>query len=360
MPKIKPVKPGPGTPNKPAEVATTESRQIKGPTINRNESRQTKKLAANRNESRQTKGTYLNRNESLARGGDPWDLVEAGHYDAAVPLLRDAAKAAEGEFGSDARETAVAFNQLGVACTFGGRFDEARAAYAGALPVAEAAAGAEPDLLAALLHNLGGLSHSRRRYAEAEAYARRGLTIREKHGDAPALAADLAALAAILEGQERWNEAEGLYRRALTMWEAEGDNYETAMTLNGLAAVIRFQGRPDEAERLFRQALSTVEAERGPRHPDSSTIRNNLAMLLNATGRARTALPLLEQAVKDLYAILGPDHPASRDVRANRDRIAASLRTSDTGSTSITVPPGSHRQPGEGRPSAHPGGISRS
>jgi len=73
-----------------------------------------------------------------------------------------------------------------------------------------------------------------------------------------------------------------------------------------------------------------VEAERGPRHPDSSTVRNNRAMLLNATGRDLKALPLLEQAAKDLDAMLGANHPATRDVSANRDRIVKGLRTSAT------------------------------
>jgi tetratricopeptide (TPR) repeat protein len=240
--------------------------------------------------------------------------------------LRAAAEAAARDFGPTSVEAAIAFNQLGVACKFAGRFDEAEAAYARALPIAEANVGSQPDLLATLLHNLGGLAHSRGRYSAAEEQARRGLAIRKKSGDQAALAGDLAALAAILEGQERWADAEELYRRALSSWETEGNDYEVAMTLNGLAAVVRFGGRPEEAEPLFRRALELVETQRGPRHPDSSTVRNNLAMLLNARERPAEALPLLEQAAADLVAMLGPDHPATRDVRTNRDRVAATVR----------------------------------
>jgi tetratricopeptide (TPR) repeat protein len=187
----------------------------------------------------------------------------------------------------------------------------------------------EPDLLATLLHNLGGLAHSRGQYADAEPIARRGLKLREERTvDIEAIAADAAALAAILEGLEKWDEAEELYRRALAIWEESEDDYEVAMALNGLAAVVRFSGRPSEAEPLFRRALEMIEADRGAEHPDSSTVRNNLAMLLNATDRATEALPLLEQALSDLESMLGTDHPATVDVRKNRDKIAAKLRAS--------------------------------
>lgn len=238
--------------------------------------------------------------------------------------MRTAAGRTAKRYGPEAPETAWAFNALGVACKFAGRFDEAAAAYRRAAPVGESHADSDPDLLCTLLHNLGGLAHSLGDDAGAECYARRGLQLREARCPPhdPALAADTAALASILEGLERWTEAEVLYRRALAIWEAEGNGYEIAMTLNGLAAVVRFDGRPVEAEPLFRRALTLLAAARGHGHPDTATVRNNLAMLLNATGRAEEALPLLEQALTDLDVRLGADHPATQVVRRNRDRSA--------------------------------------
>jgi tetratricopeptide (TPR) repeat protein len=216
---------------------------------------------------------------------------------------------------------------VGIVCKFAGRFDDAAAAYAQVLPVAEALVHTDPQLLAALLHNLAGLAHSRGDDAGAEPLARRGLALRERvcAGGDPAVAADAAALGAILEGLERWEEAEALYRRALGIWEAEADAYEIAMTLNGLAAVVRFSGRPHDAEPLFERALELLENFRGVGHPDTATVRNNLAMLYNATGRAKAALPLLATALADLETVVGPEHPATRDVRANRDRVAAAI-----------------------------------
>lgn len=195
-------------------------------------------------------------------------------------------------------------------------------------------------MLATLLHNLGGLAHSRRRPHEAEPYARRGLALRRDHCDDPiGVAADAAALASILETRDEWAEAETLYREALTVYEDVADDYEAAMTRNGLAAVLRFAGRPDEAEALFRAALAEMEHLRGQAHPETATVRNNLAMLLNATGRPGEALPLLDQAAEDLTAILGPAHPATLDIVANRDRIDSHTRTGvDPGPPSANAP----------------------
>ena len=242
-----------------------------------------------------------------------------------MPLLRASAEHAVSRTGSDSIESASAFNALGVACKFAGRYEEAAAAYAKALPVAEACSRDDPELLCTVLHNLGGLAHSEGDDALAETYARRGLALREAHGCADtAIAADAAALGAILEGLERWDESEASYRRALVVWEREGDAYEVGMTLNGLAAVVRFSGRPGDAEPLFRRSLALIAESRGPRHPDTATVRNNLAMLLNATGRAAQALPLLTEAAADLEAMLGADHPATVDVLRNRDRVRRS------------------------------------
>jgi tetratricopeptide (TPR) repeat protein len=259
---------------------------------------------------------------------DPWDLVEEGHYDEALPHLRAEAEEAERVCGPDSFDAAVAWNRVGVASKFAGRYDDAEAAYARALPAAEALVDAEPDLLAALLHNLGGLAHSRHRPDVAEPFARRGLTLRRTRCDDPiGVAADTAALAAILETLERWDEAETLYREALGFYEDVGDRYEAAMTLNGLAAVLRFRGRESEAEPAFRRALTMMEAERGPAHPETATVRNNLAMLLNATGRPAEALGLLQDARRDLTDVLGAAHPATRDIAANLSRVETHVRT---------------------------------
>ena len=219
-----------------------------------------------------------------------------------------------------------AWNLLGVACKFASYFDEAEAAYERARTLNGGLVDKDLDLEAVMLHNLGGLAHSRGRPLEAEAFARAGLALRRQlRSDPTAIASDMAALASILETRERWEAAEVLYQEALTIWSAVDDDYEVGMTLNGLAAVVRFSGRPVEAEPLFVEAIAKLEGAVGPAHPDTATARNNLAMLLNAIGRAQEAIALLARASADLRAVLGENHPATKDVAGNLARVRASL-----------------------------------
>jgi tetratricopeptide (TPR) repeat protein len=237
-------------------------------------------------------------------------------------LLRADALDAEAQFGAESIDSAVAWNRVGVAAKFAGRYDEAAAAYERVRLVAEAMLGSDPDMMATLLHNLGGLAHARCQFDEAEQLARRGLDVRRRStADERDLAADVAAFAAILEGQERWAEAEASYREALALWRENVDEYEISLTLNGLGAVLRFSGRLAEAESMFEEALSILERVRSTDHPRTATVRNNLAMLHNAMGRRALAIALLERACADLETRLGQSHPATVDVRGNLDRV---------------------------------------
>ena len=249
---------------------------------------------------------------------DVAELIRLGRFADAVDAQREVV-------GCDqyARDP-WAWNLHGVVCKFAGHFDEAESAYERARTLNCALVDKDLDLEAVILHNLGGLAHSRRRSHEAETFARAGLALRRQLRSGPtALASDMAALASILETREQWGEAEALYREAIAIWSAVDDDYEVGMTLNGLAAIVRFSGRPAQAEPLFVEAIAKLERAVGPTHPDTATARNNLAMLLNATGRAQEAIALLARATTDLRAVLGEDHPATKDVAGNLARVRA-------------------------------------
>ena len=247
-------------------------------------------------------------------------LIDDGCYEDAVRVLRDDAERLSSS--GDWYEVALAHVRLGVACKFAGLLDEAERSYSIALPVALAHADVDPEFLAGVLHNLGGLAHARKQNDLAEAYARRGLSIRlTRCPEAEAVAADRAALAAILESAEAWTEAQALYRLAVATWTELGEDHELAMALNGLAGTLRFTGRCRDAELVFRRALGLLEQTRGPDHPDTATVQNNLAMLLAATGRAAEACGILQRACRSLERSLGSAHPATVDVRSNLDRI---------------------------------------
>ena len=214
-------------------------------------------------------------------------------------------------------------NNLGVACKFAGRFDDAMGAYTRALALADSGK-QDPDAVATLLHNLGGLEHARGRPEAGEPHARLGLERRRVlfGADHPSIAEDLAALGALVADQGRLDEAEHLYREALSIWQRlpRQPAAEIASTLTNLAAVQHRRGETADAERHYRRALALKEAVLGAGHPDVAITANNLGLLLCQAGRIDEAAALYRSALDIAARRLGPHHPIVTTVRANLDR----------------------------------------
>jgi tetratricopeptide (TPR) repeat protein len=241
----------------------------------------------------------------------------------ALTVAQRAAAAAEARCAGSI-ESACALNVVGVAAKFCGRFQVAEAAYAEAMSIAE---GAEStDLLATLLHNVGGLAHARGRFAEGIPSARRGLQMREAiaGSDDVAIGLDCAALASLLEGVGEDAEAERLYRRALTILDLDpATGREAALARNGLGSVCQSQERYEEAEQHYRTALAQFQTSVRPEHPQLSHILNNLATLHRRRGEDKEARELLARAHELLLRTMGPDHPVTLEVAANKKRVDA-------------------------------------
>lgn len=193
-----------------------------------------------------------------------------GEFALAEPLLRAAVAAAEQAEPCDALALAAALNSLGLLCKDVAQYDEARALYDRALALLQGAPATDPRDVAAVYHNLGGIEHARGNHAEGEAFARRGLAIREGiGGDQLAIAVDMVALAALLDGQGKDDEAERLYVEALRILEADAaaNAGEIAVALNDLA----------RAAALYAEALAICERSLGADHPRTITCRENAA-----------------------------------------------------------------------------------
>jgi len=226
--------------------------------------------------------------------------------------------------GPAGKELAGALNLLGAAAKFSGRFDLAEGAYARALSIIEAAG---PDeLLATLLHNIGGLAHARGRFVDGLAPARRGLAVREAipGPDDSSIGLDCAALAALLEGAGDLAEAERLYRRAITLLDPDPSTArEAALARAGLGSVCQTQQRYAEADQHYHAALAQFTAAAGPDHPQLGQILNNLATLHRRRGEDTDARRLLARAHELLRRTLGPEHPITVEVAGNRARVEA-------------------------------------
>ena len=248
-----------------------------------------------------------------------------GAYGQAVELFELALKRLEATAGPESLPVAHLLNELGVACKFAGRLDEAERYYTRAIRLVTKHESAECEDMATLLHNLGGLAHSRQRHIEGIGPARHGMALRQRlcGADDVALAADAAALAALLEALGDYAEAERLYRHALAIFDTAGEIREAALARNGLGSTCQSQERFDEAETHYRDALAQLQEQVGADHPQLAHILNNLATLHRRRGHDTQARQLLAHAHDLLLRTLGPDHPTTIEVAANKRRVDA-------------------------------------
>jgi tetratricopeptide (TPR) repeat protein len=86
--------------------------------------------------------------------------VAGGAYGEAVGLFELALKELEATAGPESLPVARLLNELGVACKFAGRLDEAERYYTRAVRLVDKHESAECEDMATLLHNLGGLAHT--------------------------------------------------------------------------------------------------------------------------------------------------------------------------------------------------------
>jgi tetratricopeptide (TPR) repeat protein len=256
-----------------------------------------------------------------------------GQFARAEPLLREALAAAEHASSPEGGALVEALNALGLLCKDLGRYDEARGHYERALALLECAGAADPDDIATLYHNLGGIEHARGDYAAGERLARRGLTIRTSldNADSFLIATDKVALAAILDGLTRYVEAERLYLEAVAIFERTPGHLdiELSVALNDLGAQYARRGRLEQAEELLTGAVDLKRRALGPRHPDTAVTLNNLAITYKRAGEFSRAAALAAEALAILEEALPADHPRLAVCRANAAECAASARTDE-------------------------------
>jgi tetratricopeptide (TPR) repeat protein len=246
-----------------------------------------------------------------------------GNYAAADRGYQKAFEEARRELGARDLELARLFNNWGMLRKYQGRFDEAVRFYRRALRMVRA--WNDPDALATLHHNLGGIEHARGRFAAGERHARRSVALREavlgpRH---VLVAADVAALAALVDGAGRIEEAATLYQRALAVFRRKlgSGSFEVGINLSSLAALRQKQGRLALAERLYRQSLAILERVLGRRHPDVALTLNNWGHLVREIGDLARAERLYARALRIFERSLGGRHPNSRHCRANHRAV---------------------------------------
>ena len=196
-------------------------------------------------------------------------LTEDGRYDAAADALTKAYHEAI-ELGDDARAGAAAAYLVAVV-------GERQGKHAEGLEWgrhAEAALGRvppDPDVLAPLHNNLGGVHYRLGDFEEALRHF------------------ELAA--------ELWTELYG------------DDAVEVATALDNIGAVHGELAQPEAALEAIGRALAIHERHGGPDHPDVAISLHNRANILEKMGRYDEARPQLERALAIRIAAFGEDNP---------------------------------------------------
>jgi tetratricopeptide (TPR) repeat protein len=254
-------------------------------------------------------------------------LSTLGAFDVAETRLANALAASTRLLADDHPSVLSIHNMRGITAKYAGRLDEAAAHYERIRAVLEAGPVTDADALAGLLHNLGGLDHSRGRVAEGLAHAERGLRLRiEAVGpDHPDVARDLNAIGALHHDAGSTAAADTAYRRAMEIFEKTlgADHYEVAMTCANLAVSTAKAGDAAVAWRLYERALGILVSSLGAGHPDVALVQHNFAVLLADQGDLDAALDLLTQADAVLAAKLPQDHPRRLDLLATVARLSS-------------------------------------
>ena len=249
----------------------------------------------------------------------------AGGYDAAAGRLRNVLARASATFGERSMAVVSAANALGVVGKYASDFAAAEAAYRRAMAALDGMPGADPLIRAGLLHNLGGLAHSRGDSAAGIPLAETGLVLRTRGLGAghPDVARDLNALGALYHLAGRLRDAADAYHRALAVFENRygPGHFEVAMTCANLAVLASDQGQWREAESLGRRSLRILRTVLGPSDAEVGLTLLNLGAAVAGQGRNAEAAALTAQAAAILTARLPTGHPHVLAARAELARL---------------------------------------
>jgi tetratricopeptide (TPR) repeat protein len=169
----------------------------------------------------------------------------------------------------------------------------------------------DPAEQASRLQRSAASLQTRRRWAEAEALARRASSLLAFEPDAPGLGRTCQALAGTYDDLGDRARAEALYRRAGAIFSALPtggcDDGLRIACARGLAANLRLQDRGGEADAILVAALALAEQLLGPSDGDTLATMTGLGLLWEGLGRVEEAEELYRQALARAESAPGPE-----------------------------------------------------
>lgn len=205
---------------------------------------------------------------------------------------------------SDPLARATALQEQGLKHLIDQQWSEAEAACREALQLAEPQLGAAHPDIALLLEQLGTALEGQERLDEAEACARRAVTILDSLAsqvDGPEfdrlLIRSLHLLGNILVEQGQLEEAEAVLQRALKhSYAFPAEPGLIANACNSLGILYKRSGRFTEAADLYRRALQLCKSHAGNNHRVIAILCHNLGGVEQAAGNEEDASYWFERA----------------------------------------------------------------
>ena len=163
--------------------------------------------------------------------------------------------------------------------------------------------GASHDRLAQVLDDRSAAAYGLGRFEEAEALAKRGLSLSRDRSDRRASL--LISLGIALQKQGEYADAETALTDALAL---DMGPFQEAGALVQLATVLGETGDHEGARRALERAIPLFSETIGPNHPKTVRTGSHLATVLRLEGRPGDAEPIYRRAYADLLEVYGEDH----------------------------------------------------
>jgi len=234
-----------------------------------------------------------------------------GHDDRATPLLAEALRLADAEYGPGSVEVGrVLLEKADTHYWYDSNQEAALADWKRALGIFRAAPADHRREVATALDGIGLVQRELGRYEEAEKSHREALAVARavQGGDSPDVAKKLTSLANTLHRAGREEEAMVAAADAVRIYRAGGESVrpDLADALEKLGLALAGGGRLAEAEAPLRESLALRRRIYGQEHPVVLEGVNSWASLLEKQGRIAEALPMRRDALEVARRVLVP------------------------------------------------------
>ncbi len=217
----------------------------------------------------------------------------AGRTDDAITMYERAVRKARRD-GADPASVARVHNRLGMLYQSEGRFEDAEAAYTGALRSARSVQ--DTAFMATMMNNLGSLYIDMNQYNKAERRFKAALRLdAEQPSDVFVRASILNNMGRLAQLTGRADEANAHYNEAFV----RGRTNQKIAALNNLATLQREQNELDRAAATIAQAHLMSETAYGDSHSVTLQLQNNRAIIELERGAFEQAEALARSLVEN-------------------------------------------------------------